>query len=95
MISEIIKERYKIREDVFSDPILEKYEPETLEYLRGMKKYIEDCRKLPEEEARKKAKENLIKSGIIGEDELFTERYPYLRTLQLGGDVSKVKDELY
>ena len=88
-----IKQRYSVRSDVFSDPILEKYEPETLEYLKSMKKYIDDLRKMPEEDAQKIAKENLVKSGIMQENGEFTEEFSCLSLIFKGEDTSKTLNE--
>lgn len=39
-----------------------------LEIIEGMKKYIEYLKKLPKEEAKIKAKEALIRTGVLTED---------------------------
>lgn len=48
-------------------PTIEKVNYEMTGYLRDIEKYIEKFKSLPEPEARKQAKENLMGAGIIDE----------------------------
>ena len=48
-------------------PTIEKVNYEMTGYLRDIEVYIEKFKKLPEQEARKQAKKNLVDTGIIDE----------------------------
>lgn len=48
-------------------PTIEKVNYEMTGYLQDLEKYIERFKNLPEPEARKQAKENLMDAGIIDE----------------------------
>lgn len=48
-------------------PTIEKVNYEMTGYLQDIEKYIEKFKSLPESEARKQAKENLMDAGIIDE----------------------------
>lgn len=48
-------------------PTVEKVNYEMTNYLQDIEEYIEKFKKLPQNEARKQAKENLIDVGIIDE----------------------------
>ena len=48
-------------------PTVEKVNYEMTSYLRDIEEYIEKYKSLPEKEAKKQAKENLIDVGIIDE----------------------------
>lgn len=48
-------------------PTVEKVNYEMTNYLQDIEEYIEKFKKLPRNEARKQAKENLIDAGIIDE----------------------------
>lgn len=48
-------------------PTVEKVNYEMTNYLQDIEEYIEKFKNLPQKEARKQAKENLIDVGIIDE----------------------------
>ncbi|MGB8454927.1 MAG: hypothetical protein WCD89_21690 [Anaerocolumna sp.] len=60
-------------------PTIELIEQERLSYLADMKKYLENLKNLPREEAYETSKKNLLDSGIIDEDGNLSERYKYSR----------------
>lgn len=48
-------------------PTIEKVNYEMAEYLQDIKAYIANFKKLPKEEAKRRAKKNLVDAGIIDE----------------------------
>lgn len=58
---------------------MDRIETEKTEYLKEMKRYLDNFKTLSAEEAKKVAKKNLIASGIIEEDGKFSSRYYYSR----------------
>lgn len=55
------------KEDEVKMPTIEKVNYEMTDYLRDIEAYIEKFKMLPEQEARKQAKKNLVDTGIIDE----------------------------
>ncbi len=55
------------KENEVKMPTIEKVNYEMTGYLRDIEAYIEKFKMLPEQEARKQAKKNLVDTGIIDE----------------------------
>lgn len=62
-------------------PSIELVERERASYIRGMKDYLQNLKRLPEDEAIGRAKKSLEGCHIIQADGEFTERYHYTKAL--------------
>lgn len=74
--NKITSKEYKRKGDIMAVGIMEKVYKEQAE---DMRLYLKRLQSMPEEEARRVSKENLMKAGIVKEDGTLTERYSYSR----------------
>lgn len=60
-------------------PTMEMIEYERVAYVNGMEEYLQNLKRMNEEDAKKKSFDNLVQCNILHTNGEFTERYDYTK----------------